>query len=181
MNFEQETSRLIMRVLTADDADKTLSFYKNNAPIFEKYEPIVGSDFYSLGHQKHLLSHEYEETLKLHMVRFWLFEKGNSDTIIGTISFHNITPNIFASAQVGYKMDSRYWRHGYCYEALTCGIHLLSKEIGIRRFEALVLPSNTPSIGLLTKLGFEQEGLLKDKVYLQERWRDHYLYGLIIK
>ncbi len=181
MNFEQETTRLIMRVLTPDEADKALTFYKNNAPIFEKYEPIISDNFYSLEHQRHLLAHEFEETLKLHMVRFWLFKKEDPSTIIGTISFHGITPDIFASTQVGYKIDPKFWRQGYCYEALVCGIRLLSKEIGIRRFEALVLPTNTPSISLLEKLGFQQEGLLKDKVYLQEKWRDHYLYGLIIK
>lgn len=180
MQFEIETNRLILRVLTADDAPKTLQFYQTNAPIFEKYEPIVGENFYSLSHQKNLLSYEYQETLKLHMVRFWLFEKSHPDQIIGTISFHNITPNIFASTQVGYKMDPRFWRKGYCYEALVAGIQLVSNEIGIRRFEALVLPDNYPSMCLLEKLGFQQEGLLKDKVYLQNTWRDHFIYGLVI-
>lgn len=180
MQFEQETSRLILRVLTAEDADKTLKFYKNNALIFEKYEPIVGDDFYSLEHHKNLLAFEYKEILKLHMVRFWIFEKENPNDIIGTISFHNITPNIFSSTQVGYKMDPKYWRKGYCYEALIAGMHLVSQEIGIRRFEALVLPDNTPSICLLQKLGFSREGLLKEKVYIKGQWQDHYLYGLIM-
>jgi ribosomal-protein-alanine N-acetyltransferase len=181
MKLDLETPRLQLRVLNLTDAPKTLEFYKNNAHIFEKYEPIIGENFYTLEHQEHLLSYEYEQILHLHMMRFWIFEKTNPDRIIGTVSFHNITTNIFSSTQVGYKMDVRYWRRGYCYEALTAGIQLISQEIGIRRFEALVLPDNTPSIRLLEKVGFQREGLLKEKILLQHKWRDHYVYAMIIK
>ena len=103
MNLEQTTDRLILRILSADDAEKVLQFYKDNAAIFEQFEPLVGNDFYSLEHQKNLLTYEYQEILKLHMLRFWIFEKDNPDRIIGTVSFHNISPNIYSSAQLGYK------------------------------------------------------------------------------
>lgn len=180
MNFEQTTDRLILRILSADDAEKVLQFYKDNAAIFEQFEPLIGNDFYSLEHQKNLLTYEYQEILKLHMLRFWIFEKDNPDRIIGTVSFHNISPNIYSSAQLGYKMDQHFWRKSYCYEAIKAGIRIVSGDIGIRRYEALVLPDNTPSICLLKKLGFHKEGLLVDKVFLQNRWRDHYLYGYIV-
>ena len=81
MNLEQTTDRLILRILSADDAEKVLQFYKDNAAIFEQFEPLVGNDFYSLEHQKNLLTYEYQEILKLHMLRFWIFEK-----IIPTVS-----------------------------------------------------------------------------------------------
>ena len=180
MKFEQTTDRLILRILPADYAHQVLQFYKNNAGIFEQYEPFIDENFYTLEHQKHILTYEYGEILKLHMLRFWIYEKEHPDEIIGTISFHDISPNIYASAQLGYKMDQYHMRKGYCYEAIATGMHLLSNDIGIRRYEALVLPDNTPSIRLLEKIGFRQEGLLKDKVFLQNKWRDHYLYGYIV-
>ena len=64
MIFEQETDRLILRILTADAAEQTLRFYQDNAAIFEKYEPIIGDNFYSLEHQQNLLAYEYQEMLK---------------------------------------------------------------------------------------------------------------------
>ncbi len=39
MNLEQTTDRLILRILSADDAEKVLQFYKDNAAIFEQFEP----------------------------------------------------------------------------------------------------------------------------------------------
>lgn len=179
MYFEQETPRLFLRVLTPDSAPAVLEFYKRNASIFEKYEPIGGEAFYTTEHHKKVLEHEYQEILNLHMLRFWIFEKEHPDTIVGTVCFRNITPSSYASTLVGYKMDQRVWRKGYCYEALCCSIGLISREIGIHRFEALVLPENLPSIRLLEKLGFQREGILKNKVFLQGKWQDHYLYGLI--
>ncbi len=181
MKLDMETQRLHLRILTASEAPKTLAFYENNAPVFERYEPIIGDNFYSLAHQEHLLAFEYNQMLQLRMLRFWLFEKDRPENVIGTVSFHNITPNVFCSATVGYKMDPAYWRRGYCYEALLAGIRMVSQDIGIRRFEALVLPENIPSIRLLEKLGFEREGLLKEKILLNGQWRDHYTYGLILR
>ncbi len=179
MNFEQETDRLVLRVLTSEDAKKSLDFYKKNARDFEKYEPILGDNFYSLSYQKNLLNYEYQEILKLHMLRFWIFEKEHPEKIIGTVSYHNITPNIYSSARLGYKIDRDFRRKGYAYEAISNTMKFVSKDIGIRRYEALVLPENEASIGLLTKLGFAREGLLKDKVYLNDQWRDHFLYAYI--
>lgn len=180
MKLDLETSRLKLRILNSTDAPKTLAFYQKNAAVFEQYEPIIGDSFYSISHQEHLLAFEFEHMLQLNMLRFWIFEKEHPDTIIGTVSFHNITANVFSSTQVGYKMDCDYQRRGYCYEALTAAIHMISTDIGIRRYEALVLPENTPSICLLNKLGFKREGLLKEKIFLNHRWRDHYIYALIL-
>jgi len=36
VNLEQTTDRLILRILSADDAEKVLQFYKDNAAIFEQ-------------------------------------------------------------------------------------------------------------------------------------------------
>ena len=38
MNLEQTTDRLILRILSADDAEKVLQFYKDNAAIFEQFD-----------------------------------------------------------------------------------------------------------------------------------------------
>ncbi len=179
MQLELETKRLILRVLTPDYAEIILDFYMRNAAVFEKYEPIDSSYFYTLEYHKRLLTAEYKEMLQSHLVRYWIFEKENQKTPVGTLSFHNIHAEAFHSASLGYKIDPMYWRRGYCYEALSLCIASITNELDLHRIEALVLPDNLPSIGLLEKLGFEQEGLLKDKAYLQGKWRDHYLYSYI--
>ena len=72
MKFEQTTDRLILRILPADYAYQVLQFYKNNAGIFEQYEPFIDENFYTLEHQKHILTYEYGEILKRDIPKFML-------------------------------------------------------------------------------------------------------------
>lgn len=181
MKFEIETENLILKILTTDNAAQVLDFYMRNQRLFEAFEPMLSDDFYTLSHQENLLNFEYKSTLKLNMVRYYIFEKNNLSNIIGTVSFRNIIRPVYSSATIGYKMDQQYQRKGYCYEAISTLIPHINSEIGIRRFEALVLPDNLPSISLLEKLNFEKEGLLKEKVCIKGRFEDHYLYAKIIK
>lgn len=181
MKFEIETDNLILKILTSDSAPLVLDFYMRNQRLFEAFEPMLSEDFYSLTHQENLLNFEYKSTLKLNMARYYIFEKGNMNNIIGTVSFRNIIRPVYSCATVGYKMDQKYQRKGYCYEALSTLIPMINSEVGIRRFEALVLPDNLPSISLLEKLDFEKEGLLKEKVCIKDRYEDHFLYAKIFK
>lgn len=181
MTLEIETKRLRLQVLTPDCAPKTLAFYSAHPEIYEKYEPIYKEDFYTLKFHEKLLQAEYQQTLAMKMFRFWIVEKENPTKLVGTVSFHGISPDIYSSCMVGYKIAPEYWRKGYAFEALNASIEMIFHEVGIRRFEALVLPDNIPSINLLEKLGFEQEGLLKEKIYIQGQWRDHLLYGLLMR
>lgn len=179
MKFELTTDRLILKVLSAEDAPAVFDFYMRNKGLFEKYEPVVGEGFYSEDYHRKVLEFEYKSILKLGMVRYFIFEKDNPSKIIGTLSFRNITRHFYSCCTVGYKMDQDYWRKGYCYEALKASIPEITSGIGIHRIEALVLPDNIPSLKLLEKLGFEQEGLLRDKIELNGVRRDHIMLSYI--
>ena len=179
MKFELHTERLVLKVLNTDSADKVLNFYKKNADIFELYEPLLGDDFYTLDHHKKILEFEYKNIMSLNMVRYWLFDANNSSTIIGTVSLRNIIRPIYSCCTIGYKMDRDYMNKGLMTEALNCVIPHAISELGLHRFEALVLPDNAPSISLLKKIGFQQEGLLRDKILIGDTRKDHLMYSYI--
>lgn len=179
MRFDISTDRLELKVLTSDYAPEVLSFYKRNADIFEQYEPMLGSDFYTLKHQKNILDFEYKSILKLSMIRYWIFEKNNPNVVIGTVSYRSIVRPIYSSCTIGYKMDQAYTNRGYCTEAISNTLPMIVGELGIHRVEAYVLPDNNPSIHLLENLGFEREGLIRDKIEIQNRRLDHYLYSYL--
>ncbi len=179
MKFEVLTDRLELRVLNKHDAEQVLDFYIRNRDIVEKYEPVLGEDFYTLSHQKKVLDYEYQNIMKLVMLRYWIFEKNHPDKIIGTVSYRNIVKPIYASCTVGYKMDRDFMNRGYCSEALSKTIPVLVSELGIHRFEALILPDNEPSIHMVEKLGFQYEGVLRDKIIINGERRDHCMYAYL--
>ncbi|MCR5416090.1 MAG: GNAT family N-acetyltransferase [Pseudobutyrivibrio sp.] len=179
MTFNLTTDNLCLKVLTSDSASMVLDFYKRNRNIFEKYEPVIGDDFYTIEHQKKILNFEYQNIMKLVMIRFWIFEKNNPNKIIGTVSYRNIVRPIYESCTIGYKMDHEYINRGYCSEAIKATIPLLAKELGIHRFEALILPDNAPSIHMVEKLGFNYEGILRDKIIIGGKRLDHCMFAYL--
>lgn len=179
MKLEYSTERLKLRILNGDFAEEVLKFYSDNHDIFECYEPTRPAGFYTYHYQKSLLTCEYNLALKLSGIRFWIFKKTNPNHIIGTIAFHNIIHAFYQSCQIGYKFDQSYWKKGYAKESLTKGISVIFDELNLHRIEAFVMPSNTPSIQLLEALNFSEEGLCRQNIMIQGKWRDHLRYSLI--
>ena len=179
MNLIYETDRLILKVLRPDAAKKVLCFYLDNKELFEKYEALRPDNFYTLKYQKSVLLCEYNLTVQLSAVRFYVFLKNDPDHIIGTVCFRDITRSIYDSCEVGYKFDERFWHHGYATEALIEGIDIMFGDLGLHRITACVMPENTPSIRLLESLYFKREGLLRQNARINGKWTDHYLYSLI--
>jgi len=174
-----ETNHLILRVCVRRDAMMVLDFYKRNFEDFAKYEPLSYPQATQLRFHEEILQYEYDSFLKGRNVRFYFFEKENPLKIVGTASYRNITGSYYSSCQLGYKMDRDYRRKGYMHEALELGNRVMFREMSMHRIEAIVMPDNTASIALLEGLGFEREGLLRDKIYLNGRWEDHYQYALL--
>ena len=130
MNLIYETDRLILKVLRPEAAKKVLCFYLDNKELFEKYEASRPDNFYTVKYQKSVLLCEYNLTVQLSAVRFYVFLKDDPDRIIGTICFRDITRSIYDSCEVGYKFDERFWHHGYATEALIEGIDIMFGDLG---------------------------------------------------
>ncbi len=179
MNHTYETERLYLKVLGRYDARMVLDFYSANHKEFALYEPLKAEDATNLNYHSVMLDYEVEHFKKNAMLRLYMFEKDNPFKIIGTLSFRNISQSCYKSATLGYKMDKDYRRKGYMHEAIEKGLEIMKEELFLHRIEAIVMPSNEPSIKLLENLGFQQEGLIRDKVLLNGKWEDHYLYSYI--
>lgn len=181
MNFEYTTKRLILKIIepSIQNAKKALAFHQKNRTIFEHYEALRPTDFYSIPYQQRLLSCEYALALQKRTIRFWIFEKEEPDRIIGTICFYNIVHSIYDRCETGYKFDPDFWHKGYAREAMTFGISLMFEEFNLHRIEAYVMEDNTPSIRLLKDLCFEYEGICRQAIRIQNKWEDHMLFACI--
>jgi ribosomal-protein-alanine N-acetyltransferase len=64
-------------------------------------------------------------------------------------------------------------------EALTAVLNFGFKRLDLNRIEALVKPDNDASLGLLRKLGFREEGLLRQYGYWHGRYHDLAIYSIL--
>ncbi len=79
----------------------------------------------------------------------------------------------------GYELARQAQGRGYMTEALRAVYAWAFETLGVERIEAQVHPLNTPSLALLKKLGFVEEGLLREAGrWLGER-RDLVQLGLL--
>lgn len=176
-----ETNRLILRTLkpTNINALQVLEYYCKNKDFLKKWEPKREEYFYTLRFQKRNLALDYSLINNLSMLRLWIYKSTNPDKIIGTVSFSNIIRGAFLSCTLGYKLDLNEVKKGYMYESLEKSIGIIFDEYKLHRIEANVMPNNLPSLNLLLKLGFVEEGYSKNYLRIDNKWEDHLRLALI--
>jgi len=168
-----ETERLILRQLTLDDADFVFRHFSD--PMVCQYlmdEPSLTE--YAQAEQ--IIRFFLEPEGKTH--NRWGLVRKTDHQLIGTCGFHHWEKQYFR-AEIGYDLSPDAWGHGYMTEALRAVIPHGFERMGLNRIDALVYIGNDRSARLVQKLGFKQEGILRDYFCLDGKFYDHYLLALL--
>jgi len=105
-------------------------------------------------------------------------EKGTME-IIAMINFFEIRRAPFHACKIGYAVDQAFEGQGVMYEILSALLPGLLESENLHRIEAIYNVRNIRSERLLTRLGFQQEGILRQFMQLDGEWQDHILTTLI--
>jgi [ribosomal protein S5]-alanine N-acetyltransferase len=84
-----------------------------------------------------------------------------------------------ARAEIGFVLGRAHWRTGLMREAMVALIGHAMGAMRVRRLEAQVDPRNLASQGLLRRLGFTREGLLRQRWIDKGAPCDVEMYGLL--
>ena len=104
-------------------------------------------------------------------------QKGQDEMIGKCILFQFSQQN--QRAEIGYLLNRKYWRQGVMNQALGAMIDFAFNTLNLHRIEADVDVENIPSLALLEKLGFEREGLFRDRWRVYDEWQDSVMLALI--
>ena len=91
----------------------------------------------------------------------WVIAERECDEYLGDAGFFRYKP-AHARAEIGYKLRPAYWDRGIMTEALGAVLEYGFLEMGLNRVEALVDPRNGASMRVMAKLGFSNEGILRE-------------------
>ncbi|KAK9474875.1 GNAT family N-acetyltransferase [Dipodascopsis tothii] len=80
---------------------------------------------------------------------------------------------------IGFCLANQFWGKGYMTEALTGFLDYAHKILAMRRFEADTDPNNTRCQAVLERMGFEREGLLRERWLVDGEVKDALIYGLV--
>ncbi|MGG6237689.1 GNAT family N-acetyltransferase [Nodosilinea sp. AN01ver1] len=75
-------------------------------------------------------------------------------------------------AEVGYELASKFWRQGIMTEALTAILNYGFEVQNLERVTAEIILDNTASRQLLKKLGFQSQGVLKERGFWKGKHHD---------
>lgn len=110
----------------------------------------------------------------------WGVERKSDGDLLGTCTLFNIhVANM--RAEVGYCLRSLYWGHGYMGEALAALVDYAFGVMKLRRLEADVDPNNANSLRILGRMGFQREGLLRERWNVAGEIQDSVLLGLLAR
>lgn len=173
-----ESDRLSLRTFVESDAKKLAQLLQKNKYFWSIYEPLHEASYYTEEAQyKKIL-----EGLHLQQVNreysFGIYPK-DSEQLIGHISLYAIKRLPYSSAFIGYSIDEDFTRQGIATEAVNRVVQFAFNVVNLHRIEAYVSPKNIASVKVLEKANFQREGLLRELLFINGKWEDHYMYSLL--
>lgn len=171
------TDRLILRPLTLDDTDAILKLFADERITeFLGFDPLTTTD-------------QAEEIIRESLDRFdsrrgfrWgiiLRTPGKPNDLIGTCGFKNWVTDRASRAEMGGAMSPAYWGTGLMAEALTEMIRFGFEVMNLNRVEAVTYRGADHAAGLLERLGFHLEGIMRQRGYLKGEPMDDLLYSML--
>ena len=174
-----KTQRLQLLPVSEDLAPMVAAFFGRNVAHLAPWNPPAppGLDTETL--QRERLRNAAAEVVAGTASRWWLQPLANPNIVIGNINLTQIVRGAFQNGMLGYAIDGDHEGFGLMREALLAIInHAFSPNLNLHRIQANVRPENVRSIGVIQRLGFEQEGLAREYLFIDGAWRDHLMYAL---
>jgi ribosomal-protein-alanine N-acetyltransferase len=110
----------------------------------------------------------------------WVITFQGQREYIGDIGYFKYEP-IHLRAEIGFKIAQKYWRQGLMSETLGPILQYGFTEMQLNRIEAMVELENVACIGLLEKVGFIKEGVLREYEHGAHGYVDLIMMALLRK
>ncbi len=174
------TARLALTHARPGNEARTVAFFDRNREHFRRWDPPVSADFYTEEFWHRALTRSVDDFAADRGVRFDMVRAGDEEgPLIGRLGFSQVVRGPLQSCVLGYQIDHAYEGRGLMYEALAAAIDYMFGVRHLHRIQAGYRPENARSGRVLTRLGFETEGLSRNFLFIDGHWCDHVMTALI--
>lgn len=174
MNWDNiETRRLILKGLDDSDAEFLFGEFSDGYVCRYLYD---AEPFTAIDEARQLIAQF--ASCKSTTINRWVITDKGTGRRLGTCGFH-CWDKENNCIEIGYDLREEHCRKGIMTEALTAAIGKAFSEKGMNRIQAFVSVDNAASCALLGKLGFTNEGVIREKHLFRGRYYDHFCYSLL--
>lgn len=106
----------------------------------------------------------------------WAIARDGDDCLVGVCGFSTWS-TVHRTAELVYDLSPDYWSRGLATRAVRAVLEWGFSAARLNRVQAVVLPSNGPSIKVLDRCGFTKEGVLRQYRIVRGEARDFLLYS----
>jgi ribosomal-protein-alanine N-acetyltransferase len=168
-----ETRRLVLRAIALDDAED----------MFENYSSSVVMRYWgspphqSLDDTRRMIRGINQSFRDQEGIRWGIMLKG-ADRLIGSCGHWRLIKQHFRS-EIGYELSPAYWGQGIMPEAADAILWFGFARMRLHSVEAQIDVANLASRKVLEKVGFAQEGYLRENFFFDGRFTDTALFSLL--
>jgi ribosomal-protein-alanine N-acetyltransferase len=154
-----QTPRLLLDKLKADDAEAYHRQQRSAMDVPDRPPWTFGFESESV--EKARKSFEFSQNAwkKKARLAWGLRLRARKNMLIGSCAFYDFQNQ--AMAECSYWLGADFQNQGLMTEALSAAIGYVFQTMGLHRVYAYTAVENAPSIAMLKKVGFEQEGILR--------------------
>ncbi len=103
------------------------------------------------------------------------------DELVGQLTVSSIQYGSLRSASIGYWVSQHVAGRGVIPTAVAMATDHCFDVLRLHRVEINIRPENAPSLRVVEKLGFRDEGLRERYLHIQGRWCDHRTFALTVE
>ncbi|MEM7009812.1 MAG: GNAT family protein [Thermodesulfobacteriota bacterium] len=167
-----DTSEL--ELLNQDHAEELFDLIEQNRAFLKEWLPWLDNNRYFQNTIDFIriaqMQYENNET-----AQFTLTYKGS---IAGVIGFHRIDWQNRATC-IGYWIGEQFQGKGLVTRACSKVLDYSFGRMGLNRIEIRCATENKRSRAIPQRLGFREEGLIRDAEWLYDHYVDHIVYGML--
>jgi len=172
------THNLIITILKPEEFQLLATYERENRTHLARWEPLRDTAYFTDVEVAKRVRSNFEDFILGSSAAFVGLDSSRSK-IICVCNFSNIVHGAFQACHLGYSINAGDQGKGLMFEMLNACIEYMFLDRGLHRIMANYIPANIRSEKLLTKLGFEKEGLAKSYLKIAGLWQDHVLTSKI--
>ena len=163
-----------LELISQSHADELFDLIEDNREYLREWLPWLDNNRYLQNTIDYIkisqFQYERNET-----VQFVLLYKGK---IAGVIGFHRIDW-MNRSTSIGYWIGERYQGSGLVTKSCASVLDYSFGTMGLHRIEIRCATENLKSQAIPKRLGFKEEGLIRQAEWLYDHYVDHIVYGML--